>query len=284
MIDDAHADLKPVVFATECPECRTPLVRAADEARTRCPNSLACPAQLRAALRHFASRNAMDIDGLGHKLIDQLVASGLVTRLSDLYHLDRFALLTLDRMGGRSADALLGALERSKGQPLERAISSLGIHEVGEATARDLAAHFGTLDAIMAADTDALVAVSGIGEKVAARIQSFFADPRFADEIARLRQAGVLFPAEVVNTHQDQPTSAVAGLTFVLTGTLPTLSRGDAKELILAAGGKVVGSVSAKTDYLVAGEAAGSKLTKAGSLGVPILDEDGLVRMLGALP
>ncbi len=280
VVDDAHKSRKAVVFATECPECQTPLIRIEDEAVTRCPNSLSCPAQLRAAIRHFASRNAMDIDGLGHKLIDQLVASNLVGRLSDLYHLDRLALLTLDRMGAKSADSLIAALESSKAQSLERAIASLGIPEVGEATARDLAQHFCNLDALMAADEDTLVAVHGIGDKVATRIRTFFEDPRFAEEITRLREAGMQFPAVEISEPTAASTS-VAGLVFVLTGTLPTMKRGDAKKLILAAGGKVVGSVSKKTDFLVAGEAAGSKLTKAQSLGVPVIDEDGMKQMLG---
>jgi len=280
VVDEAHASLLPVVFTQHCPECETPLVRQADEAVTRCPNNLACPAQLRAAIRHFASRGAMDIDGLGHKLVDQLVDHGLVRRLSDLYHLERFALMGLERMGARSADALLAALEVSKGQPLGRAIAALGIPEVGEATARDLAAHFGTLDALMEADTDALVTVHGVGEKVAERIRGFFEDPRSTEEVSRLRAAGVQFPPEVLADTSDAPPAAVAGLSFVLTGTLPTLKRGDAKKQILAAGGKVVGSVSKKTDFLVAGEAAGSKLTKAQSLGIPIIDEDRLLEML----
>jgi DNA ligase (NAD+) len=279
VIDDAHKSLRAVVFATKCPECRAPLVRNEDEAVTRCPNHLSCPAQLRAALRHFASRNAMDIDGLGHKLIDQLVAQGLVKRLSDLYFLDRFALLTLDRMGAKSADGLLVALEQSKGQSLERTIASLGIPEVGEATARDLALSFGTIDAVMAADEAALVAVHGIGDKVAVHIRTAFEDRVFAAEIARLRDAGVQFPpVDVVETSEE---NEVANYTFVLTGTLPTMKRSDAKKRILAAGGKVVGSVSKKTDFLVAGEAAGSKLTKAIALSITVIDEDALIQMLG---
>ena len=276
VVDAAHETLPTVRFRDTCPECDTPLVRREDEAVTRCPNSLACPAQLRAAIRHFASRGAMDIDGLGHKLVDQLVDHGLVKRLSDLYRLDRLALMSLERMGARSADALLAALEVSKNQPLGRAIAALGIPEVGEATARDLATHFGSLDALIAASQEALIAVHGVGEKVAERILAFFDDPLSSEEVDRLRTSGVQFPDMAPPADLDNVPSAVAGLTFVLTGTLPTMKRSDAKKQILAAGGKVAGSVSKKTDYLVAGEAAGSKLTKAQALGIAILDEDEL--------
>jgi DNA ligase (NAD+) len=280
VIDAAHETLPAVRFRETCPECDTPLVRIAEEAVTRCPNSLACPAQLRAAIRHFASRGAMDIDGLGHKLVDQLVDHGHVQRLSDLYRLDRLALMSLERMGARSAEALLAALEMSKSQPLGRAIAALGIPEVGEATARDLAAHFGSLDALISAPVEALITVHGVGEKVAERVRAFFEDPRSAREVDLLRNAGVQFPDIAPSTETDDTPTTVSGLTFVLTGTLPTLKRSDAKKQILAAGGKVVGSVSKKTDYLVAGEAAGSKLTKAQGLGIAILDEDALLALI----
>jgi len=281
--DDGRDALPPVSFPTTCPECGTQLVREEDQAVIRCPNSLSCEAQLRAGLRHFASRGAMDIDGLGSKLVDQLVERGLVHRVSDLYTLTRGQLRGLDRMGSRSADNLLAALDQSKEQPLHRAIVALGIPEVGEATARDLAEHFRTLDAIAAADDDALLAVHGIGTTVAGRIREFFADPARRSELARLRELGVRFPdlppRQAIPESRD--VEGVTGKTFVLTGTLPTMQRSEAKERILAAGGKVTGSISGRTDFLVAGERAGSKLGKAQKAGVEIIDEAALLALLG---
>jgi DNA ligase (NAD+) len=282
--DEGHPAREPVQFTTHCPECGTELVREEDQAVTRCPNRLSCPAQLRAGVRHFASRGAMDIDGLGSKLVDQLVDRGLVTRVSDLFHLTRSQVSNLERMGGKSADNLLAALEQSKERPLGRALAALGIPEVGEATARDLAQHFGSLDALMAASEEQLVEVHGIGDKVAARVREFFSDPKHVAEIGRLREAGVRFPDEAAPTaagEDDSHASEIVGKTFVLTGTLPTLKRSEAKALILAAGGKVTGSVSKKTDFLVAGESAGSKLKKATELQVPVIDEQTLLSMLG---
>lgn len=281
VVDEAHASREPITYPHECPECGTPLVKLEDQAVTRCPNTLTCPAQLRAALRHFASRGAMDIDGLGEKLVDQLVAQGLVSRPSDLYHLTTDALTKLERMGRRSAEKLVEALERSKERPLDRAVAALGIPEVGEATARDLARHFGSIDAIQAATTDELLEVHGIGNKVAEQIRRFFDDPRTADEITRLREAGVRFPEQEPMRHTGDEASPVAGKIFVLTGTLPTLKRDEAKQRILAHGGKVTGSVSKKTDFVVAGDEAGSKLTRARELDIPVIDEAELLRMLG---
>ncbi len=278
--DEGH-DARPVVqLATECPACNTALEREEDQAVTRCPNRLSCPAQLLAGLRHFASRGAMDIDGLGAKLIEQLVARGLVRRVSDLYILTRSQLANLERMGGQSADNLLAALEVSKQRPLGRALTALGIPEVGESTARDLAAHFGSLGALMEANVEALVEVHGVGDVVAQRVRTFFTDPGHLDEITRLRDAGVAYPTEATAEPTDGPSTAAAGKIFVITGTLPTLKRSEAKARILAAGGKVTGSVSSKTDYLLAGDAAGSKLTKAQELAVPVLDEVGLLDLL----
>lgn len=278
VVDPAHLTLPEVVFPTVCPECGSPVEREAEQAVLRCTNTVSCPAQLRASLFHFGSRLAMDIEGLGQKLVDQLVDAGLVERLSDLYRLTWEDLVGLERMGGKSAENLLAALEQSKEQPLARALTALGIREVGEATARDLAEALKSLDAIRAASEEDLLAIDGIGPTVAGRIRSFFDDPRLAAEVDALRELGVGFP-DVEDT-TTRPFIELAGKTFVLTGTLPTLKRSEAKAMILAVGGKVTGSVSGKTDFLVAGEAAGSKLDKAQALGVTILDEAGLLGML----
>ncbi len=282
VVDDAaHADRAKPVWPEICPECATPLVVDPDQAAIRCPNSLACPAQLRASIRYFASRRAMDIDGLGEKLVNQLVSRGMVARVSDLYGLTRSQLLQLERIGGKTADNLLEAIEASKERPFSRVLSALGVPEVGEATARDLANSFGTIDALLSATEAELLAVKGIGEVVAKRVRGWFDDPRFRDEIERLRGFGVQFtPVEV--SEETLASRALAGKTFVITGTLPTLERAEAKARIEACGGKVTGSVSKKTDYLVAGEKAGSKLAKAQDLGVPVIDEEGLMAMIAS--
>ncbi len=206
----------------------------------------------------------------------------MVTRVSDLYRLTRGQLVSLERMGAQSADNLLQALEVSKGRPLHRCLVALGIPEVGEATARDLAEHFRSLDALVASSEEQLASVHGVGTVVAGRIRAFFDDAAQREEVEALRSLGVAFPAlperEAVTT--GGPVAAVAGKTFVITGTLPTMQRSEAKERILAAGGKVSGSVSKKTDYLVAGEKAGSKLKNATELGVMILDEAQLIDLL----
>jgi DNA ligase (NAD+) len=278
--DDAHAARPAVAFPTTCPACGTEVHRDPEMAVIRCPNQLSCPAQLRAGLRHFASRGAMDVDGLGQKLIDQLVDRGLVKRVSDLYRLSRSQITSLERMGGKSADNLIAALEASKERPLGRCVVALGIPTVGEATARDLANHFGSIDALLAATPAQLCEVHGIGGVVAAEVHRFFADERHRAEIAALRELGVQFP-EVAATDAAPTSTALAGLTFVITGTLPTMERAEAERRIVEAGGKCTGSVSKKTSYVVAGEKAGSKLTKAQALGVPVIDEGELVRLLG---
>ena len=285
VVDEPGRSERPLAtYPAECPDCQTSLVREEnpDEPEKvihRCPNALGCQAQLEAGLKHFASRLAMDIEGLGEKLVTQLVSTDLVSRFSDLYHLDVGAVCGLDRMADKSAENLIAALERSKTRPLSRTVYALGIRHVGEATARDLAVHFGTIDDLMAADVDALAAVAGVGPEVARSVHAFFSSESACAEIARLRQSGVQFVQD-----EAPPTSgdAVQGLVFVLTGVLPTMTRPQAKKRIIAAGGKVTGSVSGKTDYLVAGEAAGSKLTKARDLGVAVIDEAALVAMLGA--
>ena len=269
-------------YPTHCPDCGTPLEREEnpkepEKVIIRCPNNLGGQAQVEAGLKHFASRLAMDIDGLGDKLIDQLVDSSMIRKPSDLYRLSLVQLAGLERMAERSATNLLRALEESKGQSLARVLFGLGIRHVGEAVARDLAAHFGTIEALMEADVDALQSVSGIGPEIAQSMQGWFAKPDNRLEIAALREVGVAFPPVTNATSGGELT----GKTFVLTGTLPTMGRKEAGQMIRDAGGKVTSSVSAKTDFLVAGEAAGSKLAKAQQLGVTIIDEAGLLEMVG---
>lgn len=262
-----------------CPVCDSAVIRLPDEAVARCSGGLFCPAQRKQALLHFASRRAMDIEGLGEKLVDQLVDAQIVRTPPDLYRLGVAKLAALDRMGERSAHNLLQALERSRRPTLARFIYALGIRNVGEATARDLAAHFGTLDALLCADEAALLQVRDVGPVVASAIRQFFAEAHNREIIEQLRAPGMV---EVLESEPRQidAAGAAAGRTFVLTGTLPGMSREDAKALIEAHGGKVTGSVSKKTDYVVAGTDPGSKLAKAEELGVTILDEAGLINLL----
>ena len=261
-----------------CPVCGSHVVRGEDEAVARCSGGLFCPAQRKQALLHFASRRALDIEGLGDKVVEQLVDGAIVKTPADLYRLGVLALANLERMGDKSARNLLAAIERSRATTLARFIFALGIRNVGEATARDLARHFGSLDALAAADIDALQAVPDVGPIVARSIVEFFVEPHNLEVIAQLRAAGV-------HWEEGAPAATVAGAatgkTFVLTGTLPTLTRDAARALIEDAGGKVAGSVSKKTSYVVAGADAGSKLAKAQELGVPILDEAALCSFLG---
>ncbi|NOY28558.1 MAG: NAD-dependent DNA ligase LigA [Oligoflexia bacterium] len=270
-------------YPRSCPVCSEALVREAnpdqpEKVTIRCVNRLGCSAQLQAALKHFAGRRAMDIDGLGEKLIAQLVQAGLVRRPADLFSLSLPQLVGLERMAQRSAKKLLRAIDQARERPLDRVVFALGIPLVGEATARDLVAALGSIDALMSADEATLTAVNGVGPDVASRVLDFFADAGNRQQIAALRDAGVAFPpVEARDTAAARP---LQGRVLVLTGTLPTLSRDQAKAHILAAGGKVSGSVSSKTDYVVAGEAAGSKLTKAQRLGVQILDQAALLKLL----
>ena len=262
-----------------CPECGSHVVRLEGEAAARCTGGLVCPAQRKQALLHFASRRAMDIEGLGDKLVDQLVDRGLLHTAADVYGLSLDTLAGLDRMAEKSAANLLAAIETSKTTTLARFIFSLGIRNVGETTAKDLARHFGSLDKLMAASEADLLAVRDVGPIVAQSILQFFSEPHNRDVIATLRGAGVHWPE---STGLQQSAGILAGKTLVLTGTLPTLARDAAKDKIEAAGGKVAGSVSKKTDYVVAGLDAGSKLEKARELGVAILDEAGLLALLAA--
>lgn len=262
----------------KCPVCGSPIEREEGEADWRCTGGLTCPAQRKQALLHFASRRAMDVEGLGDKLVDQLVDSGIVSAVPDIYKLGFTSLVALDRMGEKSAQNLLAAIDKSKSTTLGRFLFSLGIRHVGETTAKDLARHFGNIDRLMDARVEELLEVNDVGPVVAESIRRFFEQPHHREVVEQLRAAGVHWPDEV-GTASDAP-RPLLGKILVLTGTLPALSRDDAKALIEAAGGKVTGSVSKKTHYVVAGEEAGSKLDKARELGVNVLDEAGLRALL----
>ncbi|MDE3104622.1 MAG: NAD-dependent DNA ligase LigA [Acidobacteriota bacterium] len=265
-----------VVFPKVCAECGGHLVKVEGEVDWRCVNA-SCPARIREELLHFASRGVMNVEGLGDVMVGQLLAAGLVKTIPDLYQLKirKAELLALERVGEKSAQALLDEIERSKQAPLARVLYGMGIRFVGERTAQLLAEHFGSLDAIIRASTEELEAVQEVGPRVAGAIVEFFAEAKNQQLVEALREAGLNFTAE-----KKVRGTALAGLTLVLTGTLPTLTREDAKAMIEAAGGKVSGSVSKKTSYVVAGEEAGSKLEKAQALGVPVLDEAGLQELL----
>jgi DNA ligase (NAD+) len=252
-------------------------VRLPDEVIARCTGGLVCPAQRKQALLHFASRRAMDIEGLGEKLVDQLVDADIVRTPADLYKLGVAALAELERMAEKSAANVVAGIDRSRHATLGRFIYALGIRHVGEATAKDLASHFGSLEALANADEAALLEVRDVGAVLAQSIRQFFAEAHNREVIAQLRAAGVQW---VDTEPRRTPAGRLAGLVFVLTGTLPTLSREDAKELIERHGGKVAGSVSKKTHYVVAGSDAGSKLDRATELGVSVLDEQQLKELL----
>jgi DNA ligase (NAD+) len=272
----AHAPLYHT--PRKCPVCGSDIVRLPDEAVARCTGGLFCPAQRKQALLHFASRRALDIEGLGEKLVDQLVDAGMVQTPADLYALDAERLARLERMGEKSAENLIAALERSKRTTLARFVYALGIRNVGEATAGDLARHFGALEPLMKADEAALQEVPDVGPVVAMSIARFFAERHNRDVIAGLRRHGVSW--EEGAPRRAPPGGRLAGKTFVMTGTLPSMTREGAAAMIEAQGGKVSGSVSKKTDYVVVGADAGGKLAKAEALGVVLLDEDGLKRLL----
>ena len=281
----------PWAFPATCPECGAVLVREVNEVKARgeetleekvswrCPDRLNCRAQLEASLQHFAGRLAMDIDGLGEKLVAQLVGRGMVKAPSDLFQLTVDDLAGLERMATKSAANLVEALEVSKERPLSRVVFALGIPLVGEATARDLCAQLGSIDALIAADEPTLLAVPGVGPDVARRILEFFGTPENRHEVACLRAAGVRFPPEELAAPPTE--GPLLGKKVVLTGTLAAMGRTEAQARIEALGGTVVGSVSKKTDLVVAGEEAGSKLVKARELGIEVLDEAGFLALLG---
>ncbi|MFO1273550.1 MAG: NAD-dependent DNA ligase LigA [Rubrivivax sp.] len=263
----------------ECPVCGSRVLREKGGIDHRCTGGLFCAAQRKQALLHFAGRRAMDVEGLGDKLVDQLVDGGLIRTLPELYKLGVAKLSGLDRMAEKSAANLVAALEKSKSTTLARFLYALGIRHVGEATAKDLAKHFGSLDRVMDASVEQLLQVNDVGPVVAQSIRAFFDQPHNREVAEQLRAAGVRWE-EHDGAAADSAPRPLDGKTLVLTGTLPTLSRDQAKELIEAAGGKVAGSVSKKTHYVIAGEEAGSKLDKARELGVPVLDEAGLQALL----
>jgi DNA ligase (NAD+) len=260
-----------------CPVCGSAAVREEGEADYRCTGGLFCSAQRKQSLLHYAQRRAVEIEGLGDKLVDQLVDTGVVKTLPDLYRLGLTALAALERMADKSAQNIIDALEKSKHTTLPRFLFGLGIRHVGEATAKALARHFGSLDAIMDASEEALLQVADIGPVVATSIRTFFDQPHNREVVEQLRACGVHWEEGAPAARAPKP---LAGKTFVLTGTLPTLSRDEAKDLLEAAGAKVAGSVSKKTDYVVAGEEAGSKLDKARELGVAVIDEAQMREML----
>jgi DNA ligase (NAD+) len=261
----------------KCPVCGSEAVREEGEADYRCTGGLFCGAQRKQAILHFAQRRAMDIEGLGEKLVDQMVDGSVVKTLPDLYRLGLTALASLERMADKSAQNVLAALEKSKATTLPRFLFGLGIRHVGEATAKDLARHFGKLDAIIEASEEQLLEVPDVGPVVAQSIHTFFQQPHNREVVEQLRACGVTWEEGAPAERVPKP---LAGKTVVLTGTLPTLTRDEAKDMLEAAGAKVAGSVSKKTDYVVAGAEAGSKLDKARELGVAVLDEQGLKDLL----
>lgn len=261
-------------FPTHCPDCNSEIVRAEGEVDYRCVN-VDCPARLRESLLHFSARSVMNIEGLGEAVVSQLLDRGMVHSIADLYSLTEEQLLSLERIGKKSADTLLAEIKNSKRNPLNRVLFGLGIRFIGERTAQLLAEEFGSMDALMAASAEELERVNEVGPRVAQAIREFFDLPRNRDLVERLRAAGLTFTAE-----KRKKSSQLEGLTFVLTGTLPNLTREDAKAKIEAAGGRVSGSVSKKTHYVVAGEEAGFKLDKARELGVKVVDEAELMRLL----
>ncbi len=273
-------DARPFVMPDHCPVCGSEVRRIEGEAVSRCSGGLYCSAQRKEAIKHFASRRAMDIEGLGDKLVEQLVEAGWVTSVADLYNravLPREKLAGMERMGDKSADNLIAAIEKSKQTTLARFLFSLGIREVGEATAQALASHFGKLSAVIEADEEALLQVPDVGPVVAANLRAFFHEPHNREVITALQALGVQWPDVTAMVDQPQP---LAGKTFVLTGTMEMMTRDDAKGKLQALGAKVTGSVSKKTSYVVVGADPGSKRDKAEKLGVKFLDEAGLVALL----
>jgi DNA ligase (NAD+) len=277
--DKRRGDAPQFTMPHLCPVCGSEAVREEGEADYRCTGGLFCGAQRKQAILHFAQRRAVEVEGLGEKLVDQMVEAGVIKTLPDLYRLGFASLVALERMGEKSAHNLLANLEKSKQTTLPRFLYGLGIRHVGEATAKDLARHFGKLDAVMDADLEQLLEVPDVGPIVAESLHTFFEQPHNREVVEQLRACGVTWEESEPAARAPKP---LAGMTVVLTGTLPTLSRDEAKDMLEAAGAKVAGSVSKKTSYVVAGAEAGSKLEKAQALGVPVLDEDGLRQLLGA--
>lgn len=276
MLSKRAETVREFVMPTQCPVCGSDVEREEGEAVSRCSGGLFCPAQRKEAIKHFASRKALDVDGLGDKLVEQMVDAELIKDAADLFVLTAEQLAGLERMGEKSAGNLVRALQTAKQTRFPRFLYALGIREVGEATARSLAMHFADLDALKAADSETLVEIEDVGPIVAHHIETFFQQSHNLEVINRLIEVGVNWPQEE-KSHSD---SALSGKTVVLTGTLVQMSRSEAKEKLLALGAKVAGSVSKKTDYVVAGADAGSKLTKAASLGISVVDEATLLEWL----
>ncbi|MCB1986500.1 MAG: NAD-dependent DNA ligase LigA [Burkholderiales bacterium] len=268
------------VMPQYCPVCGAKAVRTDGEAISRCTGGLFCPAQRKQSILHFASRRAMDIDGLGEKLVNQLVDNAIVRNPADLYQLGLLALANLERMAEKSAGNILAAIEKSKHTTFARFIYALGIRNVGEATAKDLARHFGSLDRLIESDMDSLLQVPEVGPVVAQSILDFFAEAHNREVIERLRASGVSWEEQTDTINKASKNNDISGKTFVLTGKLPNLTREEAKEKIEMCGGKVTGSVSKKTDYVVIGDDPGSKYEKAVNLGIALLDETGLKKLL----
>lgn len=277
LLERRPAPARAFVMPSHCPVCGSAILRLPDEAVARCTGGLFCPAQRKQALLHFASRRAMDIEGLGDKLVDQLVDSGLVKTPADLYRLRLEDLAGLERMAEKSAGNVLAAIDRSRETTLARFIYALGIRHVGEATAKDLARFFGQIDTLMAASEESLTAVRDVGPVLAQSIARFFGEAHNREVIAQLRAAGVSWPQSEGQGGEARP---LAGLTLVLTGTLPSLTREEAKARIEAAGGRVAGSVSKQTAFVLAGSDAGSKLVKARELGLRVIDEGEFLAIL----
>ncbi len=275
VLDKRPAFAPQFVMVTACPVCGSAIERLEDEAIARCTGGLFCAAQRKQSLLHAAGRKALDIEGLGEKLVEQLVDRARIHSLADIFTLQAVELAGFERMGQKSADNLIAAIQQAKQPPLGRLIFALGIRHVGETTARDLALHFGSIEGLMTASVDTLLGVNDVGPVVAGSIARFFAEAHNQEIVRALREQGVEPAAEVAAR-----SAGLSGKTFVLTGTLPVWSREDASSLIVAAGGKVTGSVSRKTSFVVAGADAGSKLEKARELGVVVLDEDGLRALL----
>lgn len=275
IIEKRPENSQPFVFPEYCPACGTRLRRMPDEAVWRCPNA-ACPPQVRRRIEHYGSRHAMDIANLGEAIVDQIVARGLVETVADLYSLQMADLVELEKFGRKSAENLIRAIEESKNRELWRLIHGLGIQNVGAGVAKDLARHFGDLDLLMAASEEELCAINGIGQVVASALLAFFQEEKNRQVVEALRAQGVRFREQVAADASARP---LAGKTFVITGTLPVWDRAEATRFIEQHGGKVTSSVSKKTSYVVAGEEAGSKLSKARELGVPVLDEAALREM-----
>ncbi|WDC41587.1 NAD-dependent DNA ligase LigA [Klebsiella grimontii] len=280
VLSERPEETREIVFPTHCPVCHSDVERVEGEVVTRCTGGLICGAQRKEALKHFVSRRALDVEGIGDKIIDQLVEKEYVHTPADLFQLTPGKLTGLDRMGPKSAQNVVDALEKSKETTFARFLYALGIREVGEATAAGLAAHFGTIEALEQASIDDLQKVPDVGIVVATHVRNFFAEESNREVIAQLRKEGVRWPAPVV-VNAEEIDSPFAGKTVVLTGSLSQLSRDDAKARLVALGAKVAGSVSKKTDLVIAGEAAGSKLAKAQELGIAVIDEDEMLRLLG---